>query len=92
MDDETLKILAFIHISTYRTKTLLALYDGDKTPTQIVKFTGIRITHTSNVLRELKDRDVVECINEEKRVNRIYRLTDRGHEIAEELDYMSKHF
>ena len=40
----------------------------------------------SNVLRDLKQNGVVECINEEVRRGRLYRLTDLGEEIAENLD------
>lgn len=82
MDDEILKLVAFIRISSYRTKALKELMDENKTPTQIAKDSGIRITHISNILRDLKDRDIAECINEEKRKNRIYRLTSKGQIIA----------
>lgn len=85
MDDEKLKLLAFIKISSYRTKTVLQLKTENKTPSQIAKDSGIRITHISNVLRELKDNNMAVCINEHQKRNRIYKLTDLGLEIAQYL-------
>lgn len=81
-----MKLFAFVKFSSYRLKTLKALQDGDKNPTDISKFTGIRVTHTSNVLREFKDCDIAVCINEEKRKNRIYQLTPLGRKIGELID------
>ena len=86
MDDEALKIFAYISISSYRTKALKTLKDEDKTPAQIAKDCDIRISHIYNVLRQLKDCGVAECINEDEKRNRIYRLTARGHEIVDNFD------
>lgn len=86
MDDETLKIFAFISISSYRSKALKALEKEDKTPTQIANDSNIRMSHISNILKELKDCGVAECINEGERKNRIYRLTPLGRDIVNLLD------
>lgn len=86
MDDETLKKFAYVNISSYRERTVRALMHEVKTPTKIAKDSGINRTHMSNVLRDLKQNGVVECINEEVRRGRLYRLTDLGEEIAENLD------
>lgn len=86
MDDETLKKIAYVNISSYRNKTVKALKDEIRTPTEIARDTGINRSHMSNVLRELKDCEIVECVNEEVRKGRIYRLTSTGEEIADYLD------
>ena len=86
MDDETLKKYAYVNISSYRVKAVKSLQEGDKTPTQLANDSNIRVNHISKVLKELKDHEVVVCINEEKRKNRIYRLTNVGHEIVDYLD------
>lgn len=86
MDDETLKKYAYVNISSYRVKAVKSLQKGDKTPTELAHDSEIRVNHISKVLKELKEHEVAECINEEKRKNRIYRLTDVGHEIVEHLD------
>ena len=86
IDDETLKKYAYVNISTYRVKTVRALKDDVKTPTQIANDAGIRTNHISKVLKELKDSGVAECINPEMRKGRIYRLTSLGDEIVEYLE------
>ena len=86
MDDNTLKTLAYIKISSYRVKAINAMKEGNETPTQISNHADIRLSHISKVLKELKDCEIAECINEQDRKNRIYKLTDLGWEIADNLD------
>lgn len=86
MDDETLKKFARVHISSYRYKTVKSLKGDVKTPTEISKETDINMSHISNVLRDLKETGIVECINEEVKRGRLYRLTPVGEEIADNLD------
>lgn len=86
IDDETLIKLSYVNISLYRAKTVKALKDEVKIPTQIVNDAGIRPNHISKVLHELKDAGIAECINEEARKGRLYRLTDVGNEIVKNLD------
>jgi predicted transcriptional regulator len=85
MDEETLKLFAFIKVSPFRLKVLKTLENESKTPTQISKDVGTRVFYVSRILRELKDRDIVKCINEDKRKFRFYQLTDRGQELLEYL-------
>ena len=85
MDDETLKIYGYVISSTYRTRSLKALEENNKTPTQIAHDAGIKVNHISKVLKELKDKNLTVCINEHKRKNRIYKLTELGEEIADKL-------
>lgn len=63
-----------------------ALANEVKTPTQIANDAGIRTNHISKVLKELKASGVAECINEEARKGRIYRLTPLGNEIAKNIE------
>lgn len=86
MDDEVLKVYGYINISSYRARAVKALEGGQKTPSVIAKDSGIKINHISNVLRQLKECQVAECINEEAHKNRIYRLTDIGEEVAKHVD------
>lgn len=86
MDDETLKVFGYVNISSYRAKAVKAIEAGEETPSSIAKHSGIKINHISNVLRQLKNCQVAECINEEAHKNRIYRLTDVGQEVAKHLD------
>lgn len=82
MDDETLKAYGYVISSSYREKSVKSLNESNKIPTALAEDIGIRSNHISKVLRELKECGVAECINEEKRKNRIYRLTPKGEDIA----------
>lgn len=86
MDDETLKTYAYVNISSYRSRTLKALENDMKTPMKIAEDTEILPNHISKVLRELKESGVAECVNEEARKGRLYRLTSVGEEIVKKLD------
>jgi DNA-binding HxlR family transcriptional regulator len=86
MDDETLKTYGYVISSSYRKKSVRSLNDSNKIPTDLAQDIGIRTNHISKVLRELKECGVAECINEEKRKNRVYRLTSKGEDIAKLID------
>ena len=75
----------YIKKSQYRTKVLKTLANDTKMPSQIAKDTGIVQNHISNTLRQLKDHDLVECINPEVRKGRLYRLTEYGEEIIDKI-------
>ena len=85
MDDETLKVFAYINISSYRVRSVKALEGEIKTPTQITDDADIKLNHISKILHQLKDCGVAVCLNEEARRGRLYRLTPLGEEIAENL-------
>ena len=85
MDDETLKLMGYVISSTYRTEVMKTLIDQPKIPSKIAADIGIKQNHISNVLKELKNKGLVDIINPEVRKGRYYVLTDRGREIAEEL-------
>ena len=82
-NDELLKVTSYVQISKYREKTLKSIGDDVKIPTSIAKDSGIRTNHISKVLSELKSKDIVECINEDARKGRLYRLTDTGKEVLD---------
>ena len=65
MDDETLKIFAYVNISSYRVRSVKALKGEVKTPTDIARDADIKLNHISKVLSQLKDCGVAVCLNEE---------------------------
>ena len=77
--------IEYVEKSQYRSKVLKSLSNDAKMPSQIAKDTEIVQNHISNTLRQLKDHDLVECINPEVRKGRLYRLTDAGEKIIENL-------
>lgn len=85
-EDELLKLTSYVKISKYREKTVKSIGENVKIPTHIAKDSGIRTNHISKVLSELKGKDIVECINEEDRKGRLYRLTPTGKNILEQIE------
>ena len=85
MNDELLILKAYVEISSYRLKAVKCISNDVKTPTKISKETGILTNHISKVLKELKEHGIVECINEEMRKGRLYRLTEKELEINKSL-------
>jgi uncharacterized protein YjhX (UPF0386 family) len=83
MDEEVLK---YVKRSTYRVRAVKAIGTTIKIPKQIANDSGILLNHISNVLRELKEKDVVECLNPNLRKGRLYRLSETGLEILKELE------
>ena len=75
----------YIKKSEYRRKVLKTLANDTKIPSQIAKDTGIVQNHISNTLRQLREHELVECINPEVRKGRLYRLTDKGEEIVDKI-------
>ena len=85
LSDEMLIEISYVEISKYRTKVMKSLEGNVKIPTAIANDSGIRTNHISKVLSELKSKEIVECINEEARKGRLYRLTDTGKDVLETI-------
>ena len=85
LSDEMLKEVGYIQVSTYRTKVIKSLDGEVKIPSQIAKDTDILQNHMSATLKQLKEHELVECINPEVRKGRLYRLTDKGEIISKKL-------
>ena len=79
-------VLRYVNKSSYRVKVLKSLGEDVKMPKEIASDSGILPNHISNVLRQLKEKEIVECINPEVRKGRLYRLTDKGEEIVGNLE------
>ena len=74
------EMASYILASTYREKILEYLNERMGTPSLISDATGIRREHISNVLSDLKEKGLIECLNEEVRKGRLYKITNKGKE------------
>lgn len=83
MSDEILK---YVNKSSYRVRVLKSIGEDAKMPKQIASDSGILPNHISNVLRQLKEKEIVECINPEVRKGRLYRLSDNGLNLLNDLE------
>jgi len=86
LTDEMLTEISYVQISQYRTKVMKALEGEVKIPSNIARDSGIRTNHISKVLGELKNHELVECINPEVRKGRLYRHTEKGVMVTENLE------
>ena len=85
-EDEIWELVGFIKVSQTRYITLKTLKTDFLMPSEIAKQTGLRTTQISNALRDLKERDLVVCLNETTRKGRIYQNTPLGLEILERIE------
>ena len=82
MDDK----FKYVNKSSYRVRVLKSIGEDVKMPRDIASESGILPNHISNVLKQLRDNDIVECINPEVRKGRLYRLSDDGLNVLNKLD------
>ncbi|WP_299523672.1 winged helix-turn-helix domain-containing protein [uncultured Methanobrevibacter sp.] len=82
---ELYSAIGFIKISTTRQKILKCLEDNYMLPSEIASKTDLGTTQVSNALSDLKNKKLVECINEEDKKGRIYEVTKLGKEVLTHL-------
>lgn len=89
-EDELLKKCSYVVISSYRRKVLETLKNDVKIPTKISEESGVGIKHVSNVLTDLKEHNLIVCINEDAHKGRLYRLTEEGKNVVENQNTETK--
>jgi len=80
-NDEIFELVGYIMASDYRTKILKSIGENIKIPSAIAEEIGLRTNHVSNVLKDLKDKNLVVCLNETARKGRLYKNTELALEI-----------
>lgn len=85
MNKETIKVLSYVRRSKHREKILLTLDNHILMPSDMSKKTNMRPTHVSRALKDLKEHNIVECLNEEETRGRLFKITDKGEEVLEEI-------
>ena len=78
-------LLGFIKASQYRKIIILILDRGNKTPKEISDSTKYPISHVSQTLKILREREILICLTPELRKGKIYSLTELGKSMAREL-------
>lgn len=87
MDDtELYKILGYVKISQYRTDTLKSIANELKMPSEIANELNIQTSQVSAALGDLKNKELVICVNEEVRKGRLYKCTPLGLKIIDLID------
>ena len=80
-----IKGISIVKNSEYRKKILLSLVDINYlTPSEIAEKTKLRLNHVSNFLKDLKDNNLIICLNDDEKRGRLYQITELGKKVAKE--------
>ncbi|MEJ2248659.1 MAG: transcriptional regulator, partial [Candidatus Lokiarchaeota archaeon] len=85
MDDVIIKPYSLIVVSPNKISIIQVLENKVLTPKGISIKTNIRINHISAYLTDLKEENIVICLNEDKKRGRLYELTNLGKKVLSEL-------
>jgi Mn-dependent DtxR family transcriptional regulator len=87
MDDELWKKLSYVEMSKNRKETLRVLSESEKpmTPTEVSDKLDIAFNSASRSLRQLTEKELVECINPNAPRYRRYRLTNEGEKLIQNI-------
>ena len=77
---------AYVKRSKNRHHVVRIIAKSRITPSDITETMDVRFSLVSRVLRELKDKGIVKCENEEDKTGKLYRLTETGLQIYNELE------
>jgi predicted transcriptional regulator len=78
------EIIGFAKRSKNRQKAIKIL-EKPMMPSELGKEMKISLTHASKIIRELHSKQLVECLNEQLKVGRIYKTSKRGKSILKFL-------
>ena len=67
---------------------LESLASGPTTPNSIALSSGEHLSHVSRALRELAEKELVNCLTPKLNKNRIYEVTPKGKEVLKRLKEM----
>lgn len=85
MDEKELfSIFGFLKISKCRAKILMALEDDILMPIELAHMLNLKPSQISNALMEMKEKNLVRCLNENANKGRLYTCTDYGRDIMHE--------
>ncbi|MBI2129898.1 winged helix-turn-helix transcriptional regulator [Candidatus Woesearchaeota archaeon] len=86
MEKGMVNAISLLKSSEYRLKIVQAIGNDTLTPSEIANKTKIRLNHVSMFLKELKDKNIVKCLNEGARKGRLYELTEVGKNAVNKLN------
>jgi len=86
MEKGMITAISLLKSSDYRLKIIQAINGDTLTPSEIANKTKIRLNHVSMFLKELKEKKLVNCLNEENKKGRLYELTKLGKDAINKLN------
>ena len=85
MDSKILKLYSWVLAGSQRMAILKSL-KNPKTPKIIQIETKFNFGNISNVLKLMQDKGLIQCLNPEVHIGRIYQLTSTGNKVLEEIE------
>lgn len=87
IDTQTyINALGYVKRSKNRQEVIKIIATTRKTPSDITTIMDARFSLISAILTDLKNNNIVVCLNEDDKTGRLYVLTNLGLEILNELD------
>lgn len=86
MEKRMIIAISLLKSSDYRLKIMEAINGDTLMPSEIANKTKIRLNHVSMFLKGLKDKKLVNCLNEENKKGRLYELTKLGKDAINKLN------
>lgn len=83
MEKKLIDAISTVKSSNNRYSILVSIGNNIMTPSDISKTTGIRLNHVSMFLHELKEKELITCLNESAKKGRLYQLTELGKKVIE---------
>lgn len=84
MDQQDIIVLAgWVKASSYRNRVMINLGNKTKTPSSIARDSQIKMNHVSMILKALKEKKLIICLNEDSKKGRLYQMTDLGKQVVQ---------
>lgn len=79
-------LISYVMSGKLRFRVLAELRKGNKIPTGLAKITNSPISHISTTLKELKDKELIQCLTSGRRKNKFFQITENGEKILDGIN------
>lgn len=86
MDKALIRDISFIIRSKRRYLVLSELKNGLQIPTSLSKKLNMNKSSVSVILKDLVEKNMIQCVNFEAKRGRIYKITDYGNELLKLIE------
>ena len=86
-NSEIMNTVSYIKRSNNRYNLVMNMNKKFKMPSEMAAEMDLRINQISAILSDLKKEDIVTCINEDAKIGRLYKLTEKGIEAYNLIKY-----
>lgn len=82
--------MSYVMSGKLRFRILTELRKGNKTPTELSRAISSPISHISTTLKELEEKELIECLTSERRKNKFFKLTEKGEDVLGDIGKETK--